>query len=120
MRRKRFEIGAVVTAVTSSMNRVKGEFSSSSRWSADASDLEKFTVKFKNEGMKVMLRGSVETPRHGIESLQRNDVGVVESAKTIPSTSSAAESNIQLFLNFPSHKGWAGRASETHIIGFTD
>jgi len=120
MRRKRFEIGAVVTAVTSSMNRVKGEFSSSSRWSADASDLEKFTVKFKNEGMKVMLRGSVETPRHGIESLQRNDVGVVESEKIITSTDSAAKSNSNLFISFPSQKGWAGRASDMHTIGFTD
>jgi hypothetical protein len=94
------------------------EFPSSSRWSADASDLDKVTVVFK-QGMKVMLRGSVEAPLHGIGGLERSEVGVVATTETL-GTDSAAESDIKLYVDFLSQKRWVGRASEMHVVGYTD
>mmetsp|Transcript_13735 Transcript_13735/g.24334 ORF Transcript_13735/g.24334 Transcript_13735/m.24334 type:complete len:118 (-) Transcript_13735:835-1188(-) len=117
MRKKRFEIG-VVTSVAASFDSIQVEFPSSSRWSADASDLDKVTVVFK-QGMKVMLRGSVEAPLHGIGGLERSEVGVVATTETL-GTDSAAESDIKLYVDFLSQKRWVGRASEMHVVGYTD
>jgi hypothetical protein len=69
--------------------------------------------------MKVMLRGSVEAPLHGFGSLKRSEVGIVATMETL-GTNSAAESDTELYIDFPSQSGWIGRASEMHVIGYTD
>uniref|UniRef100_A0A7S1X4V2 Mind bomb SH3 repeat domain-containing protein n=1 Tax=Tetraselmis chuii TaxID=63592 RepID=A0A7S1X4V2_9CHLO len=112
MQNKYSEIG-VVTDLSSVDNTITVEFPSCSSWCADAAELEKVAFEFK-EGMKVQLRRSVGEPKHGWGSLKRNEVGVVTS---VSSTDSNPE-NSKVYINFPSQKGWTGRASEMQVIGF--
>lgn len=105
MNNRRNEIGTVVEGPDST-HKVVVEFPSAQRWIADAVELEKARVVF-SKGMKVRLRASVGDPYYGIGKIDRHEVGVV--AKT-------AENGEKLYIDFPSHSEWAGRASEMNII----